>query len=47
MGATEKASVASGADAGDGLRRRNVPDSQAGAVQHQSQVAEKQKTKKV
>ncbi|ROW03962.1 hypothetical protein VSDG_01063 [Cytospora chrysosperma] len=46
MGATEKASVASGADAGDGLRRRNVPDSQAGAVQHQTQTAEKQKAKK-
>lgn len=47
MAAAELATVASGADARDGLRRRTVPTNQDGAVQRQPQVDETKKAKKV
>lgn len=46
MAATERA-VASGADVGDALRRRNVPSAQAGALQGQPEANDKEKVKKV
>lgn len=46
MAATERA-VASGADVGDTLRRRDVPSTQPGAVQGQPQADDKEKVKKV
>lgn len=46
MAATERA-VASGADVGDALRRRNVPSTQPDAPQGQSQANDKEKVKKV
>lgn len=46
MAATERA-VASGADVGDALRRRNVPSFQADALQGQPQANDKEKPKKV
>ncbi|POS79125.1 dolichyl-phosphate-mannose-protein mannosyltransferase [Diaporthe helianthi] len=44
MAATERA-VASGADVGDALRRRNVPSSQADALQRQPEANDKNKLK--
>ncbi|KAK7746907.1 Dolichyl-phosphate-mannose--protein mannosyltransferase 2 [Cytospora paraplurivora] len=46
MAAAELATVASGADAREGLRRRTVPAAQDGAVQRQPQADETKKTKK-
>ncbi|KAK2607422.1 hypothetical protein N8I77_006094 [Diaporthe amygdali] len=46
MAATERA-VASGADVGDSLRRRDVPSTQPGAMQGQPQADDKEKVKKV
>lgn len=46
MAADEKATLASGADAGDGLRRRNVPATQAGAQEQQPQADGKEKAAK-
>jgi dolichyl-phosphate-mannose-protein mannosyltransferase len=46
MAATERA-VASGADVGDALRRRNVPATQPDAPQGQPQANDKEKLKKV
>lgn len=46
MAATERA-VASGADVGDALRRRNVPSAQPDALQGQPQANDKEKVKKV
>lgn len=45
MAADEQAAVVSGADIGEGLRRRNVPG-QAGIVQSQRQVDDKKKQAK-
>lgn len=46
MAATERA-VASGADVGDALRRRNVPSAQPGVLQGQPEANDKEKVKKV
>lgn len=45
MAAAEQATAASGADVGEGLRRRNVP-AQATAVQGQREVDDKKKQAK-
>lgn len=45
MAADEQAAVVSGADIGEGLRRRNVPG-QTGVVQNQHEVDDKKKLAK-